>query len=232
MDESAKIARALRAPMLPAEAGEILREADRRGMLGSGVLVVGANAVPAYAIEAGGFIRAAPDKTQDFDLTWSAPALVDGQPLWAMLKAVDPTYTVNFERPFQARNAKAYEVGVLCAPSRAATMSRLDQPQPFSLPEQEWLLKGKSVDRVLPCRDGTTARIIAPDPRWFALQKLWMSVQAKRSPLKHGKDRKQGEALLGAIKSDMPQYSLDCGFEADLPAELQPFYADWKSRTP
>jgi len=46
---------------------------------------------------------------------------------------------VSTERRFQARNAKAYEVELLVAPSRAATMGRRDQPKPFPLHEQEWL---------------------------------------------------------------------------------------------
>jgi hypothetical protein len=47
-----------------------------------------------------------------------------------MLKSVDATFTVNRERPFQARNDKAYEVEILVAPSRIATMSPLDKPAP------------------------------------------------------------------------------------------------------
>ena len=31
--------------------------------------------------------------------------------------------------------------------------------------EQEWLLLGRPVDHVIGCRDGSPARIIAPDPR-------------------------------------------------------------------
>ena len=80
-----------------------------------------------------------------------------------MLKSVDPTFTVNTERSFQARNAKAYEVEILVAPSRADTLGRRDRPKPVPLPEQEWLLLGRPVDQVVACRDGTPVRIIAPD---------------------------------------------------------------------
>src|SRR3546814_17576690 len=44
-----------------------------------------------------------------------------------MLKALDPTFTINSERDFQARNAKAYEVELLVAPSRVATLGSKDQ---------------------------------------------------------------------------------------------------------
>jgi len=109
-------------------------------------------------------------------------------------------------------------------------MPRNDQPQPFPLPEQEWLLNGVPVDRVVVCRDGQPARIVAPDPRWFALQKLWLSAQAKRDALKRPKDFKQGVALLDAIQETMPQYPLDAAFEAVLPAPLLAPYEKWKAR--
>jgi len=233
LDESARLARALRVPMAANEAGAILREADRRGLLDGPLMVVGTNAVTAYALEAGGFIRMLPEETADFDLAWADTQAHEGeQLLWDMLKAVDPTFTVNTERTFQARNARAYEVEILAAPSRIATMARTDRPRPVPLPEQEWLLEGKAVDQVVVCRDGSPARIVAPDPRWFALQKLWMADQPKRNPLKRDKDRAQGTLLLNAVAEAMPQYPLDDAFEAGLPGELAPYFVHWSERRP
>ncbi|WP_336975337.1 GSU2403 family nucleotidyltransferase fold protein [Sphingobium aromaticiconvertens] len=230
--ESAALYRALRLPMLSSDAGPILRECDRRHLLGSHLLVVGTNAVAAYMIEANGTITL-PDETEDFDLAWIAQAPGDaGHRVWDMLKAVDPTFTINSERDFQARNAKAYEVELLVAPSRAGTLETQDRPRPVPLPEQEWLLLGRPVDQVIGCRDGSPARIVAPDPRWFALHKLWMSAQPKRNPQKRPKDRKQGLALLGAIAANMPQYPLEQTFEDQLPEDLRPFLEMWKNGAP
>jgi hypothetical protein len=229
VEETGRLYRGLRLPMLSSEAGSLLREADRRGMLGEQVLVVGTNAMPAYSVEAAGMIRNAPDETEDFDIAWiDQQAEAGGQTLWAMLKAVDPTYTVNSERPFQARNARAYEVEVLIAPSRKLGMARSDQPRPVPLPEQEWLLLGKPVDQIVICRDGKPARIVAPDPRWFALQKLWMSSQAKRNPLKRRKDERQAIALLNAVDQAMPQFPIDSEFVEGIPDELRPAFDQWR----
>jgi hypothetical protein len=229
--ENARLYRALRLPMLPSEAGRILREADRRGMLDREIMVVGTNAMAAYAIEANGFIRDAPDETQDFDIAWRGEeAAAEGRPIWSMLKAVDATYTVNTERPFQARNRTAYEVEVLVAPSRAASLVRTDQPNPVPLDEQEWLLLGRRVDHVVACRDGSPARLVVPDPRYFALQKLWMSDQEKRTAAKRPKDRRQGRALLGAVAEAMPRFKLDEAFESSLPNELRGYFREWQDR--
>lgn len=227
LGESSRIARALRLPLLSADAGPILREADRRSLLGSHLLVVGTNAMAAYALEAAGTFRDVPDETEDFDLAWTADEPEDGTQLWDMLKAVDSTFTINTEREFQARNAKAYEVELLVAPSRVETLAGKDRPRPVPLPEQEWLLPGRRVDQVVPCRDGSPARIAAPDPRWFALHKLWLGAQAKRNPLKRRKDTVQGAALLDAVAEAMPHYSLGHEFVESLPEELKSYWEDW-----
>jgi hypothetical protein len=230
LNESSRLARALRLPLLSSAAGPILREADRRGLLGTRLLVVGTNCIAAYALEAAGLILGAPDETEDFDLAWAAQETATTAELWNLLKAVDPTFTVNTERDFQARNAAAYEVELLVAPSRAGTIARTDRPQPVPLPEQEWLLLGRPIDQVVPCRDGTPARIVAPDPRWFALHKLWRAAKPGRHPLKRPKDRKQGLALLDAIAEAMPHYPLDDSFVAGLPPELAPHFAQWREQ--
>ena len=228
VDEGARLARALRVPMLASAAGPILREADCRGQLDGQLLVVGTNALLAYAYEAVARLPLA-DETEDFDLAWTGTELPEGAPVWEMLKAVDPTFTVNTERTFQARNAAAYEVELLVAPSRAETLAKRDNPRPVPLPEQEWLLLGRPVDQVVTCRDATAARIVAPDPRWFGLHKLWLSAQAKRNPFKRRKDREQGLGVLDAVAEAMPHYPFGTEFEAGLPDELRPAWADWQA---
>lgn len=228
--ESGRLARPLRLPMLSSPAGELLREIDRRGLLDGTLLVVGTNCLPAYALEAGGAITDTPDETEDFDLAWVADQRRDEALLWSALKAADPTFTVNSERQFQARNAKAYEVELLVAPSRVPTMHGRERPRPIPLPEQEWLLPGRRVDQVVPCRDGTAARLVVPDPRWFALHKLWMAKKPTRNPLKREKDHRQGIALLDAVAEAMPHYPLDADFVRSLPDELMPFWQQWAGR--
>jgi hypothetical protein len=225
--------RALGLPMLPAEGAKIAREADRSELMGSHLLVVGTNALAAYAIEAGGFIQNAPAETLDFDLAWSGTDDADGgTPVLTMLRAADATYTMNSERTFQMRNAAGYEVELLAAPSRIEFLRRnkRDRPLPIPLPEQEWLLLGRPLDRVVVARDASPARIVVPDPRWFALQKLWLSAQDKRDPLKRPKDERQGMAILDVVARAMPRYPIDAAFEAEIPDELAPHYERWRAQ--
>lgn len=227
-EESARLLRALRTPMLAADPGPILREADIRGLLDGDLLVVGTNTLLAYQQEAVARLDLN-DETEDFDLAWAAEEQPEGTPFWDMLKAVDSTFTVNTEREFQARNAAAYEVELLAAPSRISTMGEREKPRPIPLPEQEWLLLGTPVDQVVPCRDGKAARLVVPDPRWFALHKLWLGAQTKRNPLKRRKDVAQGLAVLGAVADAMPQYPLDEIFVTGIPPELVPYWQQWQA---
>lgn len=227
-EESARLGRASRVPMLASEAGPILREADCRGLLDGDLLAVGTNALLAYSYEAVARLEL-PTETEDFDLAWAGKEPASGTPVWDMLKAVDPTFTVNTERTFQARNAAAYEVELLVAPSRAGARGRLDKPHPIPLPEQEWLLLGRPVDHVAACRDATAARIVVPDPRWFALHKLWLSEKPSRDPFKRRKDRQQGLGVLDTVAEAMPHYPLDAGFEQEIPQELAAAWQQWQA---
>jgi hypothetical protein len=231
IEEIGRVARPLRLPLLSSAAGEILRELDRRRLLDGTLLVVGTNCIPAYALEAAGAIAEAPDETEDFDLAWVAEEQGEDAALWNALKAVDPTFT-NTEREFQARNADAYEVDLLIAPSRAPTLGPHDKPRPRPLESQEWLLLGRPVDQVIPCRDWSAARLVVPDPRWFALHKLWLANQDSRNPLKRRKDRAQGDAVLDAVEEAMPHYPLDAAFVDSIPEELLPYWREWRDTRP
>jgi len=231
--------RTLRLPRISSSAAALLREFDRYALLGESLMVVGTNAVAAYEIEAR--VRFATacgvDSTQDFDVTWVATeprqatlATTGAAPrtLLDVMKRVDPTYTINTERAFQVRNGDGYEVEFLISESLATTLPRQEALSPVALAEQDWLLPGRRLEHVVCGLDGLPARLVVPDPRRFALQKLWLSTKPSRNPLKKPKDRKQGLLLLSAIEEHMPQYPLDDGFRNELPAELLSHFDEWR----
>lgn len=223
----ARMYRALRLPVIDEAAGEVLRAADRRGLLGSALLVVGTNTMAAYEIEARHRFATGLDSTADCDFTWAAGtgalAIVGSmpEPIMDMLKEVDDLFTVNTEKPWQARNGKGYEVEILLAPSMSAHYPSGETLRPSSMPEQEWLLLGERISHVVIDRGGQPARIVAPDPRWMALHKQWLADKPGRSRLKVDKDRAQGRALLAAVRAHMPQFPLDQTFLESVPDELR-----------
>lgn len=225
--------RALRLPRLPTFVGDVLRELDVRSLMGTSFLVIGTNALIAYAIEAVEFLPPGIDTTDDFDLTWVEPVLGAAVPqppnaLFAALKAVDATYTINTEREFQVRNAKGNEVELLLAAAISDRWAREEKIRPTPLPEQDWLLKGRPVSHVVTDLGNKPGRISAPDPRWFGLHKLWLAQKPARSRLKVAKDEKQGTTVLDLVADHMPHYPLDTQFQAELPVELRPHMERWQ----
>lgn len=231
----AALCRALRLPRLPAFAGDVLRELDLRRLLGTSYLVIGTNALVAYAIEAVEVLPPGMDTTDDFDLAWVEPILGTDTPqppnaLLAALKKVDATYTINTERQFQLRNAKGQEVELLLAAALAHLWGRNQKIRPLPLPEQDWLLKGRSISQVVTDMSDRPARVTAPDPRWFGLHKLWLSKKPARHRLKIGKDERQGMAVLDMVADHMPHFPIDDAFRAELPEELRPHLERWDAR--
>ena len=255
--QTARQYKALRLGTISSEAAAILRLMDIYGFLGNRYMVVGTNAMAAYEIEADCRFAAGVDATEDFDMTWTAGKLLlsAGQvpsawdaaraagleaddPLIAqlndapkslreLLRRHDTTYTKNTERPFQMRNRAGYEVEVLLANSVSGEFPRGEQLAPIPLIEQDWLLLGRQVSHVVTGRDGGAARLIVPDPRYFALHKLWLAEKPGRSATKAPKDRGQGLLVLDALAAHMPHFPLDQSFVAGLPAPLRPHFDAW-----
>jgi hypothetical protein len=141
----------------------------------------------------------------------------------SLLKKIDPMYTVNTERTFQARNVKAHEVELLAAPSVLANLPAGELSPIEGMIAQEWLLYGQSVNHVVCGTDRKPTRLICPDPRWMALHKTWLSQQPERKAAKRTKDA--GRLLFAAVKTLMPHYPMDALFQAELPDILKPVFA-------
>lgn len=230
----ARVARALGLGLAPSPAARLLRHFDRRGMLGTLLLVVGTIAMSAYEVEAGARIFRGFDATQDFDLAWrglDALQLQTTAPvsLLGTLREVDPLFTKNTERAFQAVSGK-YEVEILAAPSTLASFPKGDLVPIPGMSEQEWLLLGTPVRHVISAVDGTPAPVVAPDPRWMSLHKLWLSQKPQRQATKKPKDQAQGLLLMRAVIERMPAYPLDERFVSTVPTELRGYLrmgVDW-----
>lgn len=221
----ARLYRALDLPRIDPRVGEILRQFDVDGLLGAALMVVGTNTMAAYEIEAQSRFASSLDATNDADFAWRAHSTqlavaAPPGPIMQSLRAVDRRFTVNSEKPFQALNAKGYEVEVLIAPSIGPHYPQSERLRPVALPEQEWLLLGEPVDVVVLDLGGLPARIVAPDPRWMALHKAWLAEQPKRNRNKIEKDRQQSVRLAEAVMDFMPHYRVNAAFMASVPHEL------------
>lgn len=219
-----RLYKACRLPLIEGFAGDLLRELDADGFLGDHLRVVGSNALVAYELEAGHLVDPGLRATEDFDLTWVGQRLDTGlvhAPLLSAFKRADATWTVNTEREFQVRNRRGEVVDVLVAPSLVASYPRSEAIRACTLVGQEDLLGGRPVVQTVVDLHGKPARLVAPDPRLFALHKLRLAHDPERNPLKRAKDRKQGEAVLALLGQHLPHYPWDDAFVGALPDHLR-----------
>jgi len=217
--------RALRLPAIDRTAGSILRAFDLSGFVGKSVLVIGTYALKAYEVEAATTFSAGMDATEDLDFILfvdehtADPDLP--RRLLLTLKQVDSTFIVNVGSSKTAVNKNGYKIDLLASKATANKMSTARPWKPEVLEGQEWLLAGKPVSVVLIDFEGWPVAVAAPDPRYFALQKLWLSKRPDRPAIKRAKDKNQGDALLRTVREQMPHYPLDEQFVATLPAPLK-----------
>jgi hypothetical protein len=206
-------------------AGRILRAFDRAGFVGKSVLVVGTYALKAYEVESASDFSVGMDATEDLDFTllMSNDNIDSDIPrrLLLTLKQVDSSFIVSPSSSKTVVNKSGYKVDLLTHNALAQKLSSVRPWKPQPLEGQEWLLLGTPVHAVLIDFDGWPVAVSAPDPRYFALHKIWLSKRPGRPGPKRVKDERQGKALLETIKQYMPHYPIDDRFIANLPDQLK-----------
>ncbi len=73
----------------------------------------------------------------------------------------------------------------------------------------QWLISSPKFSQVVIGGDGYPASLVVPDPRAFALHKLWLSEQADREPVKKQRDHDQGLTVAQLIIQYLPQYQFN-----------------------
>lgn len=243
VQDRVRLCRAMRLPQLAEQQGRLLRALDLHGLLGYDLLVVGTNAFAAYEMVCGARFPVGNEATEDFDLAWcrdtrvSLAAIAPSAPhqaqsgrasLMSVLKGIDSTFTINRRKPYQAVNDAGYEVELLAAPStHPLPKGQAFEPMATRV-EQEWLLRGTPVRCVVTTNKPAACPLYAPDPRWMALHKIWLSRKPERNPAKKGKDARQGHVLLDATRYFLQDsYPMDLDFVLELPPDLRDLFAAW-----
>jgi len=221
----APVWRALRLPAIDRVAGRILRALDHAELIGRSVLAVGTYALKAYEVESASDFAAGMDATEDLDFTLvvrgEEPSADVARRLLLSLKQVDESFIVSPSAARTVVNKHGYRVDLLTGTLAARKRSPALPWRPEPLEGQEWLRRGKPVHAVLVDYDGWPVALSVPDPRYFALHKLWLSKRVGRPAPKRVKDERQGRALLETIRRYMPHYPIDDAFAADLPEPLR-----------
>lgn len=231
----APIMRVLNVPAIDETAGKILRALDQVEYLGRNILVIGTYAMTAYEMTAETRFAEGFDATEDLDFTIIVdPANPNDSDfprrLLLTLKEVDKSFLVSPSSSKTVVNKGGYRVDLLISNDLAPAMQRAMPWKPEALVGQEWLALGTPVQQVLIDFNGWPVLLTSPDPRYFAVHKLWLSKRPKR--IREGKapkDAAQGKMLLKAIQEFMPHYPIDDDFVQSLPTALRPILDSFRA---
>jgi hypothetical protein len=230
LKEQARFCKAARIARVPRIVGSILRLLEEQKLLGSNLQVVGTNALYAYEAAAGIFLDSGLMATQDMDILWDVRSRlqlhsdqrIDGGGLLSILKQADPSFELIRKRGFRAVNRKGFMVDLLkpeprpphlLEKRRKGTSGDLEAAE---IRDLQWLLSAPKFTQGVICDDGYPAGMVAPDPRAFALHKLWLSRQPDREPIKRKRDRDQAIAVCRLVLQYLPNLRFE-------PAELKMF---------
>ncbi len=204
----AKLNRAQGLARVPRQACAVLRALDDAGLLGNGIHVVGTHSL--YAYEAASGMLFTPDllATSDLDLmadvrTRMVLAVQSGSHagVMAALKSADNTYSVD-------RHAAINDDGFAVELIRPTTRREAYTPErdvggltPAGVDGLKMLINAPRFESIAIGEDGMPVWIATIDPRAYALQKAWLSVQIERDPKKRRRDLAQAHAVVSVAKA-------------------------------
>ncbi len=209
LDKLAPVNVAMGLGRMPSIAARILRACDEQGLLGEQLIVVGTNAMFAYEVEAGVQIERGLIATADIDLLYDArrhiSLAVTGlstEGLIGLLKKVDGSFVPARPRGFRAVNRDGYLVDLIRPEAKDVFRDRLptalsnvpDDLEGAAIFGLAWLINSPRLEAVALDERGYPARLVAIDPRAFALHKVWLSRREDREPLKAVRDLDQAKA--------------------------------------
>lgn len=205
LSRQAAVNRALRLGRVPEIGARIIRAIDEANLLGNSIKIVGTNAIFAYEAAAGVHFSSHIMTTEDVDMLLDARARirvaldedVEERTMLGILKQVDKTFT-RARQTFRAVNAEGYFVDLI-KPERnppwiveASSISNSDDDLAASpIAGLAWHESAPPFEAVAIDAKGFPLRMVAPDPRAFAVHKLWLSQQPGRNPLKRRRDHEQ-----------------------------------------
>lgn len=221
LDRQAAINRVLGLGRVPLLTARILRRLDERGLMGRGLRVVGTNALYAYEAACGVMLDASLTTTEDVDLLFDARTRlhliadedVQSEGLLQVLRSVDHSFR-RTRKTFRAQNHDGYLVDLIKPltnpPWRdGKSIGGSDDLAANEIEGLLWLENAPAFEQVAIDERGRPLRIVAPDPRAFAIHKHWISTQPARDPVKKARDRQQAKVVADLVRDFLTHLPFD-----------------------
>lgn len=231
----APVNRALGLGRVPRVGARILRQLEGKNLLGKAVSVVGTHALYAYERMAGGHFDQSHVATLDIDLLYDARARLRlSAPearetgLKGLLHRADASFEPIVPGGFRAVNASGFIVDLItpmpALPASGQPARIGSDPADMTAAEIQglgWLQNCPQAQQTVIDEGGYPVRLHVPDPRAFALHKLWVSERPDRDRMKARRDAAQAVAVAELVLRYLPQLRFDGSDLQALPAELR-----------
>lgn len=231
---SARVNRAMGLGRVPFIAARLARRLADRKLLGERIVVVGTPALFAYERMAGGRLHASLIATDDIDLLYDARheirLLADDRDngLIGILRSLDKSFAPIGPGAFSAANAHGFMVDLITpvpagpALAKGARLGKSDADlKAAEIHGLDWLQNSPRVTQTVIDEKGYPLRLVVPDPRAFALHKLWVSGRPSREPVKARRDRMQALTVAALLNANLPHLRFDDGELGSFPAEVR-----------
>jgi hypothetical protein len=219
LKEQARFCKAARIARVSRIVTAILRLLEQHQLLGRNLQIIGTNALFAYEANAGVFLDRGLLATQDMDVLWDIrPKLrlfaideVDKKGFIDILKKADRSFELFSKRSFRAVNKAGYMVDLVKPEPKSVLLKknrRIGSTNDLIAAEiknLQWLVSAPKFSQIVIGDDGYPATMVAPDPRAFAIHKLWLSKQLDRDPIKKERDRSQALAVCKLVLQYLPE---------------------------
>jgi hypothetical protein len=235
VEAMAPICRAMGLGRVPSIAARILRRLDQQRIIGHGLVVVGTHALFAYESLVSAHFATEHVATADIDLLFDArvslklvaPELKESG-LIGLLQKVDRSFAAP-PGSFRAANDDGFLVDLIMpqprqpsrAPSRRQIGDRNSDQVAAEIEGLDWLQDSGVVSEIVIDEKGFPARILAPDPRAFAVHKAWLSRRPDREPGKKRRDLAQARAVAGMVHDYLPAMPFDDEALQAFPAKVR-----------
>lgn len=211
----ARYAKAARVNRVPLLAANIIRKIQKNNATKK-LTVIGTHAIYAYESMAGKYVLPALMETCDIDFMWDARESIkllthskDNGGFLSVLQQADKSF-VKTSKPYRAVNRNGFLVDLVTEDHgmkhRQPSIGGKSDIQAAEIGSLEWLINSPKVNETVIDTQGFPLVMRVPDPRCFAIHKLWVSQQPSRSPEKAIRDRQQSELVVQMIVNHLADY--------------------------
>ena len=218
MARQSAINRAVALGRVPLIGAKIIRALDQAAILGTGIRVLGTNAIYAYEAASGVRIDPGLTTTEDIDLlfdargglTFAAGENVSHPSLLHLLQKIDRSF-VRSKQTFRAVNDDGYLVDLI---KPLPNPPWVDESQHVGMDADDllaaeieglaWHESAPSFEAIAIDEKGEPCRIVATDPRVWVAHKRWLSKRLDREPLKRRRDEAQAQTVGRLVAEYMP----------------------------